>query len=101
MLPLRAKDTIMLADAHGVRKRWLLGNTFIPWDQVENIKLRYVFGSPSWYRVSGGQRKLHMSWPIFPFHPSRTPQERGAMLITPEQMAALVAERTGKPIQRA
>lgn len=30
IVSVRARDTIMLADAHGIRKRWLLGNTFIP-----------------------------------------------------------------------
>lgn len=99
IVSVRARDTIMLVDAHGVRKRWLLGNTFIPWDQVESIKLRYAYGNPWWYRVTGGQRKLHVSWPVSPFHPSRTPQERGAILLTPEQMAALISQRTGKPTQ--
>jgi hypothetical protein len=97
---LRARDTIMLADAHGVRKRWMLGTTFIPWDSVSSIRLRYLYGAPWYYRVSGGQRSRHISWPIRPFDPSRRPQERGAVLITPDQMARLIAEHSAKPIQQ-
>lgn len=99
IIALRAKDTVMLADAHGIRKRWLLGNTFIPWDRVERIELRYVLGRPGFYQVLAGMGATSITWTIHPYRPSRIPQERGAVLITPEQMAALISQRTGKPIQ--
>lgn len=92
---VRAHDTIVLAELGGVRKRWLLGNVFIPWERVE--RARY-WGYPG-YRVVSSSPKTVIGWPIEPFQPSRKPQEAGAILTTPAQKAQVIAQRSGKPIR--
>jgi len=98
VISVSAKDTIVLADADGIRKRWLLGNTFIPWAQVEGIRRRFIWGMDA-YKVEARGGGPAISWPIAPFHPSRKPQEPGAVQLTPEQMATLVAQHIGQEIQ--
>lgn len=98
---LRARHTVILADRKGVRKLWLLGNSFTPWDQVQEVVAFTVNGHPRSYRISGlteqGKRVV-IRWPVFPFDPNPKPQEAGAVLTNPHDMAAIVAVRTGKPL---
>jgi hypothetical protein len=99
VVSVRARDTIVLSDMHGIRKRWLLGNTFILWDHVDRMELRQLAGTFWIYRVVGNEGRATISWPIAPFHPSLKAQEPHAILLTPREMAALVVQRTGKSIQ--
>ncbi|WIG61072.1 MAG: hypothetical protein OJF49_003820 [Ktedonobacterales bacterium] len=98
IVSIRARDTIVLADLTGVRKRWLLGNTFIPWGDIERIEVRFIAGRPTYYRVFGHGGRPAFAWPARPFQPSPKPQEPGATLTNPANMAAIVAQRSGKPI---
>ena len=98
---LRAHHTVILADRKGMRKRWLLGNSFIPWDQVQEVVAYTVNSHPRSYRISGltdqGKRAV-IRWPMFPFDPNPKLQEAGAVLTNPRDMAAIIVARSGKPL---
>lgn len=98
---LRARGTIVLADRRGMRKRWLLADTFIPWEQVREVAAFTINGRPRSYRIGGltdqGKNAV-IRWPGFPFDPSPKPQETGAVLTNPRDMAAIAVARSGKPL---
>jgi hypothetical protein len=92
----RARDTVVIAQGDGLRKRWVFGDTLIPWHDIASIKHRVT-----WYTVRSGSSRRRISWPTSPFDPARTPQEPGAILINPLQMAQVVEWRTGLTVQDA
>jgi hypothetical protein len=87
-----------LAEINGVRKRWLIGSVYIPWERVERIERKRYWGAPGYRIVSSAPSRV-IQWPIQPFQPSRKPQEPSAILTTPDQMAQIVAQRSGRPIR--
>jgi hypothetical protein len=96
VVSLRARDTVVIAQHDGLRKRWLLADTLIPWHDIASITRR-----GTWYTVRGRAARQRIAWPTVPFDPARTPQEPGAILINPLQMAEVVERRTGLTVQAA
>lgn len=100
VVSVRARDTVVIAQPNGLRKRWLLGDTRIPWSEIERILLHTTPYS-TWFPVRDHSGRRHISWPVQPFDSSREPQEPGATLLMPQGMAALVEQRTGLTIQQS
>lgn len=98
IVSVRAKDTILLADATGLRKRWLMGSTFLAWGEMDRIERRRIYGVLG-YVVHGKSGSTRIVWPRSYFVPSRRAQEQGAILTDPDGMAALVARQIGQLLE--
>src|SRR5579859_3328965 len=97
IISVRARDTVLLADASGLRKRWAMGTTFIPWSDVDRIERRRLIATPSYFVYPRDGRTL-ITWVGKSLAPSHRIQEQGAILTDPDGMAALVARQIGQEI---
>lgn len=94
VVSVRARDTVVIAQQGGLRKRWLLADTLIPWHDIASVTRR-----GTWYTVRARESGRRIGWPIVPFDSATQPQEPGAILLNPQQMAAVVEQRMGLTLQ--
>jgi hypothetical protein len=82
-------DSRGLAQDHGVG-----GRIAIPWNEIASLR-RVQMRNMGWYSVTSDQPGKHIGWPIdLPRHALPAP-EPGVAPIGPDELAALVAERSG------
>lgn len=98
-----ASRSIFAAD-DGLRIGRLDGAPLLPWDAVADIQLEIVNDKPRRYLVSADTHRFFSGDVPIPWsavaHPDISPLTQGATAsISPDELAALVAARSGHPIE--
>jgi len=85
--------TSVRADTAGLRVNTVSGSSTIAWSDIKRVIVGVRGGRTRFYRVLGAEGKVLADWgPHFSRKPAR---EARSVSVTSDQMAALVAQRTG------
>jgi hypothetical protein len=85
--------TSVRADASGLRVNSTYGPSNIAWSDIKRVVVGVRGSRPRFYRVLGTEGKVLADWgPHFSRKPAR---EARSVSVTPDEMAALVAQRAG------
>lgn len=94
----RAATTRIRADKDGLTTRTGPSEQLMAWSSVQDISWGLGVGGKFAYLVKSDVPSFQISWVAGP-QPSVIPPSDGAIPIGPDELAALVAARTGKPIR--
>jgi hypothetical protein len=87
------------ADAVGVTRRIGKASTSLAWDDIERVSASSRRGRMSAYSVTGNLGRTIISWPAQSSALRALMPAPDAMPVTPEELAALVASRSGKALE--
>lgn len=87
------------ADAAGLHLHLAGLHRDLSWEAVESLTLVTSKGRPQLYRIVGNSGKTDLGWPAQPNRWSRPPREHHP--ISPNALAALVAQQSGVPLTTA
>jgi len=94
----RAATTSIRADKDGLTTRTGPSEQLMAWSSVQDISWGLGAGGKFAYLVKSDVPTLQISW-VAGLQPSAIPPSDGAIPIGPDELAALVAARTGKSIR--
>jgi hypothetical protein len=92
---LRNRSTYVWADVEGLHKRDGRHVHFLPWEAVQSVQVEMIAGKAASFEVRGATRAI--GWPasdarILP------PRDDDARALTPDELAAVVVERSGRTL---
>jgi hypothetical protein len=95
-------NTVIRADTAGLHSRPTRRNSsFLPWASIEEIAARMRHGTVNDYVVRGDAGRVVINWSARrSLVVDETPSD-GALPISPDELAALVVKRSGKPLRVA
>lgn len=92
---LRGRSTYVWADGEGLHERDGRRARFLPWEAVQSVQVETIAGKAASFEVRGAARVI--SWPASDVR-IRPPRDRGALALTPDELAALVVARSGRSL---
>lgn len=91
--------TCIRADKGGLTTNFARRERLIVWSSIQEVSWGAGAKGRFTYRVKSDMPASQLSWPASPQAPDTIPPSDGAMPIGPDELAALVAARIGKPIR--
>jgi hypothetical protein len=83
------------ASAEGLRVENGAITRTLPWDAIETLTLITVGSTPKTYLVTGDTGKFSLSWPAQPDTRLGSAAPKGAALLAPDALAALIEQQPG------
>jgi hypothetical protein len=83
------------ASAEGLRVENGAITRTLPWDAIETLTLITVGSTPKTYLVTGDTGKISLSWPAQPDTRLGSAAPKGAALLAPDALAALIEQQPG------